>query len=84
MTNQKCNISLHEKLEARAGRLQLIIAELSRLARVILDNYDNPNYDALHDKVEDELMALIGDYGPAWLDECAYLLKELYNRREGP
>lgn len=68
--------TLEEKLAARAGRLQQVIAAMARLA-------DAASHDRL-DRIKDELMGLAFDYGVPWLRETADLLKEQYNRRQGP
>lgn len=75
--------TLDEKLAARAGRLQLIVAAVSHLAHTMAD-YDHENYAALIEGAQERILEFAGDYGPAWLDECAMLLKEQYNRRSGP
>jgi len=72
--------SLEEKIAARSGRIQMIVAAMSSLARVL----DSQAAEANLDRACDELIGLAGDYGPQWLDECAMLLKEMYNRRAGP
>jgi len=72
--------TLDQKIIARAGRLQLIVAALSKLAQTL----DSQDADANLDAVFDELMGLAGDYGISWLDETADLLKNQYNRRSGP
>lgn len=69
--------SLDEKLAARSGRLQLVVAAMTTLAR----SFEDP--DAI-DYAVDDLMKLAGDFGSRWFNETAMLLKELYNRREGP
>ena len=72
--------SLEEKILARAGRLQLIVAALSNLARVMDSQDSGANLDVALDK----FMELAGDYGISWLSETADLLKNQYNRRSGP
>jgi citrate lyase beta subunit len=72
--------SLEEKIAARSGRLQLIVAALAELARVM----DSQDANANLDYALDRFMELAGDYGIRWLDETSCLLKEMYNRRSGP
>jgi hypothetical protein len=74
-------MSLEEKIAARSGRLQLIVAKVSEMARANSD--PNESGEGL-ETVIDELCGLAGDFGPKWLDETSMLLKEMYNRREGP
>lgn len=86
MSEQQCSVTLHEKIAARSGRLQLLVAELGTIARAFRE-LPCPTTDKEYASMEQKLMPLIqmaDDYGPQWLDECAMLLKELYNRREGP
>lgn len=73
----KCNVSLHKKLEARSGRLQLIVAALFDVARAQMDPMGGED---LEEAALLPLAELANDYGVAWLDETAMLLKELYNR----
>lgn len=68
--------TLVEKIEARSGRIQEIVAALSRLAYAIEQDED-PDLDRLLG----ELTTMAADYGHRWLDDCADLLKTLYNRR---
>lgn len=75
--------SLEEKITARVGRLQLIVAALSHLANV-MEDYHHPDYAALVEGAQERFMELAGDFGPKWLDETAMLLKEMYNRRGRP
>lgn len=72
--------SLEEKLAARSGRLQLIVAALAELARVM----DSQDANANLDNALDKFMELAGDYGIKWLEDTSNLLKEQYNRRSGP
>lgn len=72
--------SLEDKLAARSGRLQLIVAAMTSLARVM----DSQDADANLDRALDELVSLAGDYGIKWLEDTSNLLKEQYNRRSGP
>ena len=75
--------TLEEKIAARSGRLQLIVAAMSHLANV-MEDYHHPDYASLIEGAQERLMELAGDYGPKWLDETSMLLKEMYNRRDGP
>ena len=77
----KCNVSLHQKIAVRSGRLQLIVAELAEVARFI-----DENVTEVEDVEPDmsKLMELASACGPRWLDETSMLLKELYNRERGP
>lgn len=81
MTDQKCSVSLHQKIADRAGRLQLIVAKLSEAVHIS----SNPRGD---EEQFEEALWMLGDlgntYGPEWLDECSMLLKELYNKERGP
>ena len=75
---KECTVTLHEKIADRAGRLEYIVSTMARLAEdveaCIEDTTGRP-----------EMLAnMAHDYGPKWLDETANLLKELYNRRQGP
>jgi hypothetical protein len=76
---QMAMTSLDEKIAARSGRLQLIVAAMSRIA-YSLEQDDDPDMDAL----SIELVKMADEYGHRWLDECADLLKTMYNRRSGP
>lgn len=75
-----CNVTLHEKIGARVGRIQLIVAALTNLAQVM----DSQDADANLDHALDRFMELAGEYGIRWCDETADLLKNWYNRRQGP
>jgi hypothetical protein len=77
LQEEHCNVSLHDKIGQRVGRLQLIVAALLDLAR----SYHDPD---VVDYPLDALMGLAGEYGESWLDETAMLLKEWYNRGSGP
>lgn len=78
MTDQKCNVSLHQKIADRSGRLQLIMAAMARLAQDVEANIQDET------GTPENLANLAHDFGHRWLDECSMLLKELYNRQEGP
>ena len=81
VANETCTISLHEKLSARSGRLQLIVAAMSDLARVAaLDDAD----EEMINSASEQFLVMAVEFGPKWLDECADLLKTQYNRRSGP
>ncbi|NIT79568.1 MAG: hypothetical protein GWN58_32955 [Anaerolineae bacterium] len=68
--------TLMEKIEGRSGRIQMIVAELSRVAYAI-EQDDDPDLEPLLWK----LATLAEEYGHRWLDDTADLLKTLYNRR---
>lgn len=74
--------TLDQKLDARVGRVQLIVADFATLARAIEHAIERGNPKNL-DELEDELYALVhkaAEYGAKWADETADLLKEKYNR----
>ena len=70
--------SIAAKIEPKLGRLQLIIAAMSRVSQA-LDRGDEDIDSLLY-----ELGELAADYGTRWLDECADLLKTAYNNTLKP
>jgi len=76
-TEVTCNVSLHEKVGARAGRLNLMLEMLSDLKRE-LDGAQVTDDDLY------KLYGMLNEYGRRWVDETAQLFKEWYNRRSGP
>lgn len=73
--------NLDDKIAARSGRLQLIVAAMIDIARVAED----PNCDEeMLNHAAEQIVAQAVEYGVRWCDETADLLKNLYNRREGP
>jgi hypothetical protein len=72
-----CNVSLHEKVGACAGRLNLVLEMLSDLKREL--DGEQVTDDDLY-----KLYGMLNEYGRRWIDEAAQLFKEWYNRRSGP
>jgi hypothetical protein len=70
--------TLELKIAARSGRLQLIVAAMAKLSRTLINAPDEM------DEAVEPLHDLAIEFGPSWLDEAAMLLKEMYNRRQGP
>jgi len=80
VTTEACNVSLHEKLAVRSGRLQLLVAAMTDLAFVLGGPADEETVNgALLPLAE-----MAGNLGAQWCEETSALLKTLYNRTQGP
>jgi len=74
--------TLDAKIMAQSGRLQLIVAAMMQLAQA-MEHYDDADYDERLQEAQDQLMSLAGQFGVRWLNACADLLKNMYNRKGG-
>jgi len=70
--------NLDRKIAGMSGRLQLIVAAMSRMSK------DEGDSEDMMTEAVCELVRMAHDYGSKWLDNAACLLKELYNRTQGP
>ena len=73
---RNCKNELHEKISRASGRINLLLAEISKFSRTSDEEETK--------QIQENIYMMAWEFGQKWLDQTADLFKEEYNRRSGP